>query len=384
VKRWLFVGGAAVAVVLFGVFFAREAPKSLDGRALPDFPNYYFGGERLFDGRPVYGSLEAEIEERFGVTGYNAYPADPPPTVVLVAPLSLLPYDTAWLLLAGLSVVVLLTVTYLTGRELGFSPEVGVALAGAALLTTSFRFLVTRNHIESLVLLLGFLGWRALRRRGFGAAGVWWGLSTALKLFPGMWLVGLARRRTRVGVGTGAATLVVLGIASFAVLGWSNVADFATEVIGSSSRWYGAFGNYSLLSFGTALSSETLGWMLAGIGAVILVPLYLKWAVRPDQVWVAGTAVALLLSPLSWLNYLVLAIPALVIVGARLDLRMSADRWWLLGLVASLGFWGPVVFAAKLPSILVSFAPTYGLVALFVAAIKRLGDDGGDPEPAAL
>jgi len=168
------------------------------------------------------------------------------------------------------------------------------------------------------------------------------------------------------------------------VLGWSNVADFATEVIGSSSRWYGAFGNYSLLSFGTALSSETLGWILAGIGAVILVPLYLKWAVRPDQVWVAGTAVALLLSPLSWLNYLVLAIPALVIVGARLDLRMSADRWWLLGLVASLGFWGPVVFAAKLPSILVSFAPTYGLVALFVAAIKRLGDDGGDPEPATL
>ena len=94
----------------------------------------------------------------------------------------------------------------------------------------------------------------------------------------------------------------------------------------------------------------------------------------PDQVWVAGTAVALLLSPLSWLNYLVLAIPALIIVGSRLDMGQRTDRWMLLGLVASLGFWGPVVFASELPSILVSFVPTYGLVALFVVAIRRLGD----------
>ncbi|MGZ8755916.1 MAG: glycosyltransferase family 87 protein, partial [Acidimicrobiia bacterium] len=366
--------GALVAVVLFGVFFAREAPKSLDGTALPDFPNYYFGGERLFDGRPVYGSLEADVAERFGVSGYEAYPADPPPTVVLVAPLSLLPYNAAWLLLAGVSIVILLSITYLTAREMGYRPEFAAALAGGALLTTSFRFLVTRNHIESLVLLVGFLGWRALRRGGSKTAGLFWGLATALKLFPGMWLVGLTRRQSRIGVATGAGTVLVAGLLSLAVLGWSNVADFFTVVIGSSTRWYGALGNYSLLSLGTALSSVTLGWVFAGIGVAILVPIYVKLAAHPDQVWVAGTAVALLLSPLSWLNYLVLAIPALIIVGSRLDVRVATDRWLLFGLVASLGFWGPVVLATKLPSILVSFVPTYGLVALFVVAITRLGD----------
>ena len=373
-KRWMLLAGALAAVVLFGVFFAREAPKSLDGAALPDFPNYYLGGERLFDGRPVYGSLEAEVEERFGVSGYEAYPADPPPTVLLVAPLSLLPYDAAWLVLAGLSVVILLTVTYFTSREVGFSAEMGVALASIALLTTSFRFLLIRNHIESVVLLLGFLGWWSLRRRGSEAAGVWWGLATALKLFPGMWLIGLIKRSTRVGVITGVATVAVAGMVSLAVVGWGNVADFATHVVGSSTGWYGALGNYSLLSLGTALSSVALGWVFMGVGVLTLVPLYIKFAVRPDQVWVAGTAVALLLSPLSWLNYLVLAIPALIIVGSRLDVRVTTDRWLLLGLVASLGFWGPVVLAAKLPSILVSFVPTYGLVALFVVAITRLGD----------
>jgi hypothetical protein len=370
----LLAAGALAAVILFSLFFAREASKSLDGAALPDFPNYYLGGERLFEGRPVYGPLEAEVEERFGVSGYDAYPADPPPTVLLVAPLSLLPYDTAWLVLAGVSVVVLLAVTYLVSRELGFPADVGLALASMALLTTSFRFLLIRNHIESLILVLGFLGWRALRRRNTEAAGVWWGLAASLKLFPAMWLIGLARRSTRVGLVTGTATVAVAGMVSLAVLGWANVADFATQVIGSSTRWYGALGNYSLLSLGTALSSVTLGWIFTGIGVIVLVPLYVKLAVQPDQVWVAGTAVALLLSPLSWLNYLVLAIPALLIVGARLDLRATNDRWLMLGLVASLGFWGPVVFAVELPSILVSFAPTYGLVALFFVALRRLGD----------
>jgi hypothetical protein len=368
------VAGALVAVVLFGVFFAREAPKSLHEAALPDFPNYYLGGDRLFDGRPVYGLLEAEVAERFGVSGYEAYPADPPPTVLLVAPLSLLPYDTAWLVLAGMSIIIVLTVTYLTSREVGYSPEVAVALASLALLTTTFRFLLVRNHIEGVVLLLGFIGWWSLRRRGPEPAGVWWGLATALKLFPGMWLIGLARRTTASGAIRGAATVIGVGLLSLAVLGWSNVSEFVSQVIGSSTGWYGALGNYSLLSLGTALSSVTLGWVFAGIGVAILVPLYVKLAAHPDQVWVAGTAVALLLSPLSWLNYLVLAIPALIIVGSRLDVRVATDRWLLFGLVASLGFWGPVVLATELPSILVSFVPTYGLVALFVVAITRLGD----------
>ena len=247
-------------------------------------------------------------------------------------------------------------------------------LAGIALLTTSSRFLLIRNHIETLVLLLGFLGWRALRRSGSNRAGVWWGLATGLKLFPGMWLVGLARRRTRAGLLAGVGTLGVVGLLSGVALGWSNVTDFATQVIGSSTQWYGVLGNYSLLSLGTALSSVTLGWVFMGIGVVLLVPLYVKFALGPDQVWVAGTAVALLLSPLSWLNYLVLAIPALIILGSRLDMGERTDRWMLLGLVASLGFWGPVVLPIELPSVLLSFVPTYGLVALFVVAIRRLGD----------
>ena len=379
-KRWAPLAVVMVAAILYGLFFADQASRSTEESVRPDFPNYYLGGERLFDGRPVYGDLQDEVTARFGVDEYEAYPADPPPTMVLVAPLSLLPYDTAWLLVAAASTLILVVVVYFTAREVQFEPRWSVALAAVALLTTSFRFLITRNHIESLVLLFGFLGWRALRRRGAEGAGVWWGLATGLKLLPGMWLLGLLPRRTRVGFVTGFGTVVVLAMVSLGVMGWENVSFFATDVVGASTRWYGALGNYSLLSLGTALASTTLGWVLTGVAVLVLIPAYLRYAARPDQLFVAGTAAALLISPLSWLNYLVLAIPALVIVGARLDVRNTADRWWLFGLVASLGFWGPVVFGAKFPTILVSFIPTYGLIGLFVFAVTRLRDD----EPAEL
>ncbi len=174
----------------------------------------------------------------------------------------------------------------------------------------------------------------------------------------------------------GIFTVGLIGLISLLVIGWGNAVDFVTQVLGASRRWYGTLGNYSLLSFGTALVGTWFGWVLVAVGAVLLVPRYLVGANSPEQVWVAGTAAALLLSPLSWLNYLILAIPALVVLASRLDLRIARDRWLLLLLVASLGFWGPVVLAAELPSVLVSFVPTYGLIGLFVVAMRRLAGEG--------
>ena len=46
----------------------REALAPEEPEQAADFPNYYFGGERLLDGRAVYEPLEAEIEESFGLT----------------------------------------------------------------------------------------------------------------------------------------------------------------------------------------------------------------------------------------------------------------------------------------------------------------------------
>ncbi|NIA24153.1 MAG: DUF2029 domain-containing protein [Gammaproteobacteria bacterium] len=358
-----------LAVVGFAVFATTQLPDAAHGA--PDFPNYYFGGERFLSGEPVYGPIGENVRVLFDVDGYDAYPADPPLTVVLLAPLSLLPYTTAWWLFAALSVVLLAGVGYATAKEAGWSRTIAVAVGAAMLITSAGRFLLLRNHMEAILLLLLFLGWRGVRRGRDIEGGVWWGLAVALKLFPALLIVGLlAMRRTKAAMSAVITAVVASGL-GVAILGWDDTVAFISDVLPASKQWYGAHGNYSLLSFGTAVVAEPFGWVLAALGAVGLIWWYWRRAETVDQVWVGGVAAALLISPLSWLNYLVLVLPCVVLIAQHLDVRTVHGRWTLLGLTVALGFWAPIVLSGRVPSVLLSFVPVYGLLALFVLGMRR-------------
>ena len=370
--RWVPLAVILASLAVLGIFLLREVPKSLDGTAPEDFPNYYFAGRRVLEGRPVYGDIGEEVQGALGWEGYRAYPADPPATIVLLAPLSLMPYGLAWWSLALVSMTLIVGVTALTAREVGFSWWVAAAVCALALASNPARFLIRRNHIESLVLLLGFLGWLAWRRGRDRRLGVWWGIAAALKLFPAMWLVGLAGARPR-ALAWGIVSATAATSIGVALVGLDGLRSFIGEVIPQSGRWYGAVGNYSFLSVGTALGGPWLGWGLAAAGASWLLPTYLRKAHGSDRVWVAGTAAALLLSPLSWLNYLVLALPGLVILARHLDLGRPSERWMLAGLTVGLAWWPETVrLGALVPTVLASSLPTAALVAMVWLAVHRL------------
>ncbi len=358
---------ALMALALFGWWYVATTPQALNPREpaeAADFPNYYFGGERLRLGRPIYDPLEPEIIALFGLEGYTTYPADPPSTIALLAPLSFLGYRAAWYTWSAISMMLLVGSLWAVAREVGYSGPWAAALSAVALLTTPARFLFRSNHMESLLLALGVAGWLAWRRRRWRLAAVGFGVAAALKFFPGMWLLGLLRSRPRaglVGIGVAAAALLVGG----AITGVDNSVAFTTDVVSRAGRWYGTLGNYSLLSFGHALAGGWLGWLLLAVGAGSLLPAYLARPPDPDRVMVEGTAAALLLSPLSWLNYLVLVLPALLILSCRVDWRRPSQQIGFVALMGGLVFWGPVVLGSELASVLVSFVPTYALVALF-------------------
>lgn len=363
----------ALSATIFALAWGPGALSSMDPETpeqAADFPNYWFGGERLRDGRPVYDVLEDDFAERFGVSGYDTYPADPPPTVVLFSPLSFLDYPIAWVVWQIISATLVFTAIHIVSREVGYSPAAATAIAAASFVTSPVRFLLGRNHMESVLLMLGVLGWRALRRGGRGE--IAWGLATGLKLFPGMWLLGLwsrHRRRTLVGLAVAAGLLIV----GSAVLGPDNLGQFVGETVPGSRRWYGTLGNYSLLSVGTAFAGVWLGWVLLGAGLVTLGPRYLRGGGDPDRAYVLGTALALLVSPLSWLNYLVLVIPALIMLSCHLDLTGSpSHRIGFVALLVALLGWGPIVTSSELVSEVASFVPTAALVALFLIADRRM------------
>ncbi len=369
-SRIVAVALTVLALAGFAIFAITQLPEA--SRGGPDFPNYYFGGGRLLGGEPVYGSVAGEVQDLFGVDDYDAYPADPPASVLLLAPLSALPYATAWWLFAALSAILLVSGAYVVARAVGWHRAIALAVGMAFLVTSAGRFLLFRNHMEAILLALLILGWLALRRDRDISGGALWGLAAALKLFPALLIVGLlAARRTRAAVSAMATAVAVTGLGVL-VVGWDNTIAFFRDVVPASQQWYGALGNYSLLSFGTALISEPFGWALAGLGGIGLVWWYWRGVRTIDQVWVAGTAAALLITPLSWLNYLVLVIPGLILLASRVDLRTVGGRWTLLGLTGALGFWGPIVLAERVPSVLLSFVPTYALVGLFFAAMRRL------------
>lgn len=358
---------AAAAVLVFSIWYGNTTPRVLQpdtAEDAADFPNYYFGGERLLEGRAVYDPLTREIEQTFSIPAYDTYPADPPSTIALFAPFSLLSYRTAWLAWSAVSILLLFGSMYAVAREVGYAAPWATAIGAVSLLTNPARFLFTRNHMETLLLVLGVAGWLALRRRRDAGAAVAFGLATGLKLFPGMWLLGLTRRNLRAGL-LGFAIAAGALAAGMLILGLDNTGTFLTDVISRSRRWYGSLGNYSLVSFGTALVGVWFGWLLVALAVLVLVPRYLARPRDPDTLWILGTTAALVLSPLSWINYLVLALPALVIVSCRINWRRPPERIGFLAAVGALAFWGPVVLGSELPSVLVSFVPTYALVGLF-------------------
>ncbi len=372
----LALGIILASLAVLGAFAVQVLPASLDGTEPEDFPNYYIAGRRIGEGRPVYRDIDTEVEALLGWSGYRAYPADPPATLSLVTPLSALAYPVAWWAMAAVSALVILAVVGFTARTVQLSWWISVALGFAALATNPARFLLRRNHIESLVLLAGFLGWWSWRRGVWRSTGWWWGLAGALKLFPGMWLVGAAGDRKWSIVAWGAASAVIVSAAGVLVVGLDDAWRFLTEVIPRSSRWYGTVGNYSLLSVGAALGGPWLAWTFLALGAAAVLFLYMRRSRGPDRTWVAGTAGALLLSPLSWLNYLVLALPGLVILGDAMDLKRRRERLLLGFLVVTLAWWPPVIrLDGPVVTVLLSSIPTLGLAVLFWLSLTRLPAD---------
>src|SRR5262249_3382029 len=132
----------------------------------------------------------------------------PPPYIVALAPLAGLRYDHAFTILSLLTIASAAGIGALIGREVRLGVP-GMLLCSAAVLSHPGlgMFLWTGN----LAVIIGFLlagGWPLSRNRLDLAAGAVLGLATALKLYPGLVVLGLvAARRWRAFA---AFTMVVL------------------------------------------------------------------------------------------------------------------------------------------------------------------------------
>jgi Glycosyltransferase family 87 len=222
-----------LCAALIVVFVARgivPAMSNID----TDFPNYFTAAKIVADGGDVdrlYDDLWFQGQMRHYRIGHSPggkFAPFPPPTALLLVPLTGLQPLNALRVLTAVSVLCLICSVILLAKILSWSridTTVFVLLSGYAVLNT-LRF----GQPYILASLSCILGYYALGKERPLLAGMCFGLFAPIKYFSVVILLYFAfRRQWRVVLG-GAAMILAVAAVSVGVLGWKIHGDFLSGI----------------------------------------------------------------------------------------------------------------------------------------------------------
>ncbi|MFY9579616.1 MAG: glycosyltransferase family 87 protein [Gaiellaceae bacterium] len=297
------LGPAVIVAYLVGRYHVH--PLTVDGKHFAD-------GGFLFDLHVMWKAGHDVV------TGHSPYPfVYPAPAAILMVPFGFLPWKLA-VVAFSLFVVGAL---FLTLRLLGVRDW---RCYGAALASLPFVGSLAVGTLSTFIALCAAATWRYRDRRWIVATAIVGAVVTKLFLWPlVVWLAATRRFRT-------AGTTVVLGVVTvfgcWAMLGFAGLRGylhFLGHVAGlEQARSYSPFA--LIRSVGASNSAAHLalyGLTVVGIAAIFAIA---RGRDGDRRAFVAALAVALLVSPIVWLHYLVLV----YVVIALYRNRMSAA--WLL------------------------------------------------------
>ena len=312
-------------------FFAGVALVILAARSLPPlcYTNKELLGEYLTalalrDRVDVFTPLTDLSALYFPVVNtFFPHPNTHPPVLTLAAvPLTLLPYPVITYLWLALNVAVLVAV----GRWLGFSVHGSLALMA----WPPVWMVLDMGQWELILLALVLVGWRAADAGRDWRAGACLGLAAVIKLYPALLLLPFMVRR-RIGIVLAAGVMLTLGhLGSLLVVGPAGLVRYYLEILpywarlntagffnsspyGALLRLFGRAGDVKpLIQMPEIVLPLTLGLSLVAILALAVL--------RPE----AGAVAMLVTLPNVWPNYATLALPQIVALLRRPDLRPTA------------------------------------------------------------
>ncbi len=226
----LLLGALAVYLVARGIVPAMTTVAS-------DFPSYFTAAKIVADGGSVerlYDIPWFQQQMRYygiGKPSAGKFSPFPPPTALLLVPLTHLKPLNALRVMTGVSVLCLIGSIVLLARILVWD-----AVDAALLVLLSGFAIVAALRLGQPYILVSAScigGYYAYTRDRPRLAGACFGLFTPLKYFPVVILIYFAfRKRWQVLVGATVAILVV-SLASIWVLGWKIHEEFLTSVLGN-------------------------------------------------------------------------------------------------------------------------------------------------------
>jgi len=311
--EWTVFGLVPSAVAAFYVVsFVRR------GAAEPDFGTFWTAARAILHGDspyPALASLPRTASHAFAPYVY------PPATALALAPIAVLPFLTAKIAFAALSVAALVLALRLL--EVRDWRCYGVALGSAPV----FESLATGTI--SLLLLLGVAAaWRYRERAVVLGAVVASLVSAKLFLWP-VWFWLVRTRRWRAAAIAAGASLVAVGV-SWAVIGFAGLRDYPA-LLGRMTRLEGphSYSSYALerlMGVGAGHAAE----VTYALGVIALV-LALRFVTGDGRSLAALVGVSLMATPILWPHYLVLLLVPTALASPALT------RVWLLPLLLWIG-----------------------------------------------
>jgi hypothetical protein len=373
-----------------------------------DFPNYFTaakivadGGnvERLYDDSWFQGQMR---RYDIGKPSAGKFSPFPPPTALLLVPLTHLEPLNALRVMTGVSTLCLVFSIVLLARILSWSlvdSAVFVLLSGYAVLG-ALRF----GQPYILVSSSCIVGYYARLKGRPVLAGMCFGLFSPIKYFPVVILIYFAFRREWKLVLGGATAILVVTSVSIGVLGWKIHEDFLSSVLGNhlianlsmQDPFTASFQSFDtlfrrLFIFDATLNPQPLVALprLQGIGVLatkasiflVAIATLIKLA-RSD----IGTATApsigllgiltLLLAPATATYHCVLLwLPVGLLISYFFRQRAPVGAYFILGAYALIGFFPyrfTVQFEGRGGLTMLAYPRLFLLLAIFVACVYSI------------
>jgi len=336
-----------IAVAAIGLTSLRASALSL----LPpltyrkDFIQEYLLARAILEGVDPYTPLPELASQFMGPLPHAILPhptPHPPPVAIISLPLGLLTYEQAAVAWFLFEIGCLIASVYLLLRWLGRRPRLAFTLFIALLVlgwNPVWEELATGQlMILLLALLLG--SWHAFRSGNAIRGGILLGCVVALKLVAWPIVIFLALRRDWRAVGAAIGTAIAANLAAVLLMGFDRVVYYYLHVGASISSLYRAYElNFSMWTIGWRVFEGTGAEVLYGVEApplvsapalagcvalvmpLILLSVGLLMAMRArsfDASFGILVCASILVNPITWMHYLVLASIPIVIAGRYL------------------------------------------------------------------
>jgi hypothetical protein len=324
-----------------------------------DYFQDWASGRNVLEGKEAYPSLSRWLKHHLGDKPIEVKVernAHPPSSLLLLAPFCIFDYQISFLVWNLFQFVCFVLGVKLIERELSVRPSLALFLmiAGLLLVCGPLRKQVLMGQFNGVLLLLFVGTWVSARRGHSVGAGIWLGLATAIKLYPGFFFVYFLLGRQWRLVLTGGVTFVLVTGLTVALLGMETFRVYVTEIMPLVSHSRAGWPNASLMGIWSKLFDAGSGYdaghilllwpspLLCRLGIAISVLTVLAfWG---QAVWRKGTEqqdlcfsltmlTMMLISPITWDHYLLVLILPLYIMSRELMWRDR--RSWLLTFLAA-------------------------------------------------